>query len=279
MYELDELKVYRGEDIQINKSIVVTQHSIDDIRIYGERQYFQAVHTLTSVGADLKWQLWDMGIDYTTIDDYDLFIQYICRMVSSGRRMMKVIVENPEKYAEELKLLTDEKIEELSKNPMELVLQYVDGDEFDFCDFVACKSSVNDEPILYNQDKDVTIDKLCYQRMVDAVRMIHGFKRNNEIPANERTKMDLIDDARDDAIMNANKPYKSVLKSLVSTLSIKTGQLGSESIWNTKINMFFDAVKRISKLQDAESLMTGAYSGFANLKGIDKERFNLFSDI
>jgi hypothetical protein len=43
--------------------------------------------------------------------------------------------------------------------------------------------------------------------IVDAVRKIHGFKRNNEIPANEITKMDLIDDARDEAMMSAKKEY------------------------------------------------------------------------
>ena len=63
-------------------------------------------------------------------------------------------------------------------------------------------------------------------------------------------QMDLIDDARDEALASANKPYKSVLKPLISALIVKTGQLGGDSIWNTKINMFFDAIKRINKIQD-----------------------------
>ena len=115
--------------------------------------------------------------------------------------------------------------------------------------------------------------------MVDAVRKIHGFKRNNEIPANEITKMDLIDDARDDAMMASQKEYKSVLKPLISALAVKTGQLGSDSIWNTKINMFFDAIKRINKIQDAELLLQGAYSGFASLKGVDKTRLDWAGEI
>jgi hypothetical protein len=62
-------------------------------------------------------------------------------------------------------------------------------------------------------------------------------------------------------------------------LAIKTGQLGSDSIWNTKINMFFDAIKRINKIQDAELLLQGAYSGFASLKGVDKTRLDWAGDI
>lgn len=37
------------------------------------------VHTLCSVGADLKWQLDDIGIDYTKISDYELFYFILAR--------------------------------------------------------------------------------------------------------------------------------------------------------------------------------------------------------
>ena len=99
------------------------------------------------------------------------------------------------------------------------------------------------------------------------------------MPANEITKMDLIEDARDEAMMASRKEYKSVLKPLISALAVKTGQLGSDSIWNTKINMFFDAIKRINKIQDATLLLQGAYSGFASLKGVDKARLDWAGEI
>jgi hypothetical protein len=108
---------------------------------------------------------------------------------------------------------------------------------------------------------------------------MHGFKRNNQIPANERTKMDLIDDARDEALAASNKPYKSILKPLISTLQVYCGQCGDNNIWNMHINTLFDNVKRVRKVQDAQSLLQGAYSGFANLKGIDKTRLDMFGDI
>jgi hypothetical protein len=77
----------------------------------------------------------------------------------------------------------------------------------------------------------------------------------------------------------SKKEYKSVLKPLISALAVKTGQLGSDSIWNTKINMFFDAIKRINKIQDATLLLQGAYSGFASLKGVDKARLDWAGEI
>lgn len=56
MLELDELKIYRGKDIKINDKIIITQPTLDQIEEFGERRYFSAIHTLVSVGADMKWQ-------------------------------------------------------------------------------------------------------------------------------------------------------------------------------------------------------------------------------
>ena len=91
--------------------------------------------------------------------------------------------------------------------------------------------------------------------------------------------MDLIDDARDEAMLASKMPYKSVIRSLVSALSVKCGQCGDENIWNMKINMFFDSIKRANKIQDSQLLLQGAYSGFASLKGIDKSRLDWAGDI
>lgn len=275
MFDVDDLKIYRGSDIRITDKIIVTQPTIDQIINFGEKRYFSAVHTLTAVGADFKWQLWDyFNIDYTTIDDFDLFKKMICGVLSSKKKVYEELKNNPEKYKEHISKMTEEDWDELLINPMSLVLK-----DIDFADFIEYESDKNKETILYDKEHDITIDRFVYTRMVDAVRKIHGFKRNNEIPANESTKMDLIDDARDDAMMSAKKPYKSALKPLISALMVKTGQLGSNTIWDTKVNMFFDSIKRINKIQDATLLLQGAYSGFASLKGVDKSRLDWAGEI
>ena len=275
MFDVDDLKIYRGSDIRITDKIIVIQPTIDQIIEFGEKRYFQTVHCLTGVGADFKWQLWDyFEKDYTQIDDFELFKLMIWKSLSSKKYIYKELMENQEKYEEQLKNMSEEELAEMLVNPLSLVLK-----DIDLADFEEYESDKSPETILYDKEHDITIDRFVYARIVDAVRKIHGFKRNNEIPANEITKMDLIDDARDDAMMAAQKPYKSVLKPLISALAVKTGQLGSESIWNTKINMFFDSIKRINKIQDATLLLQGAYSGFASLKGIDKTRLDWAGEI
>lgn len=274
MYKYDELKIYRGGDIQITPKVIVTQPSLDQIEQFGEKRYFNAVHTLTAVGADMKWQLWDFDkIDYTQIEDYDLFIKFISQLVSSKKKVYNELMSNPEKYKEQLDALTEEELQEMLINPLELVLK-----DIDLADFSLYKME-DEHIILYDAKRDITIDRAVYAQIVDVVRKIHGFKRNNQMPANEATKMDLIDDARDEAMRASQMPYKSVLKPLISSLTVKCGLCGDDKIWNMKIAAFFDNIKRVSKIQDAELLLQGAYSGFASLKGVDKTRLDWTGDI
>lgn len=275
MFEFDELKIYRGNDIQITPKIIVTQPTIGQIEEFGEKRYWNAVYTLTAVGADLKWQLWDMEhIDYTQIEDYDLFIGFISSAVSSRKLIYNELMNNKDKYADEIASIPQETFDGMLINPLQLILK-----DIDFADFTTCKLEKNDQVVLYDAERDITIDRLIYSQIVDAVRKIHGLKRNNQLPANERTKMDLIEDARDEAIAASRRPYKSTLKPLVSALTVKCGLCGDDKVWNMKVNTFFDSIKRISKIQDSQLLLQGAYSGFASLKGVDKERLDWAGDI
>lgn len=275
MFECDELRIYRGKDIKITPKITVIQPTLDQIEEFGEKRYFNAVHTLTAVGADLKWQLWDFDqTDYTTIEDYDLFIKYIFQAVSSKKKIYAELKKHPDKYEKELSTLSQDDLDEMLINPLQLVLK-----DIDLADFIPCKSQKNDQIILYDAEHDIVIDRAVYSLIVDVVRKIHGFKRNNQIPANERTKMDLIDDARDEAMAASRRPYKSILKPLVSALTVKCGLCGDDKIWNMNINAFFDNIKRANKIQDANLLLQGAYSGFASLKSVDKTRLDWTGDI
>lgn len=274
VFEFDELSIYRGKDIYITPKIIVTQPTLSQIEEFGEKKYFQAVQYLTSVGADLKWQLWDIGVDYTEIEDYDLFVSFICRFLSSKKKLYEQLLNN-EEYADKINDLPDEELKSLLINPLELILKNID-----LADFTLCTLGDTEQLILYDEEHDITIDRFVYTRIVEVVRKIHGFKRNNQIPANEKTKMDLIDDARDEAMMAANKPYKSTLKPYISAFAIKCGVCANdERIWNMNIGMFLDGIRRISKVRDADSLLQGAYSGFANLKGVDRTRFDWAGDI
>lgn len=273
MFEIDELTLYRGKDIELAKGIILHQPTLGEIQEFGERNYFGAINNITSVGADMKWQLWDIGIDYTEISDYELFINHIVPLISSRKSTAEKILSGEIDTGE--KKYTDEDIKELMLNPVSLFLPNID-----FADFVMCKEKATDDIILYNPESDITVNKIIYNILVDAIRKIHILKRNNVLPGNERTKMDMIEDDRDEYIANKRMPYKSSLLNLISSAVNSSGfSFNHNDVWDMKIFAFFDSIKRLCKIQDSTLLLQGAYSGFSDLKNIDKDKLNWLSDI
>ena len=71
--DIDELKLYRGDDYVINDKIVIRQPLIGEIVDYGEKQYFRMIQGLCSTPSDMMVELTEMGYDFVTMDDFELF--------------------------------------------------------------------------------------------------------------------------------------------------------------------------------------------------------------
>lgn len=275
MYEVDELKIYRGSDIPITPKITITQPTLQQIIDFGESKYFNVVYTITGAPADFKWQLLDyMDIDYTEIDDYTLFVKYVWPTLCSRRKLKKEL-ERGDYTLEDFGVDDIVFTEDDDINPTELLLKDIDLADFDMC----MVNGDEDNIVLYDSENDITIDRFVYTKMVEAFRTMHGLKRNNEKPGNEATKQILIEDARDEARKLSEKPRKSTLKPLISALMAEQHMCGDDRLWDMKINMFFDSIKRITKIQESTLLLQGAYSGFASLKGVDKKRLDWTGDL
>lgn len=244
---IDELKIYRGDDFYINDDIKIHQPTLNQICTYGEKNYFNMVHTLCYVGADLKWQLADMNVDYTQVSDFELFYSFLSRGFS----------------AEQTAILF--------------------GDILDFSkmNLMEDKSTKEIVMVQFVNNKVIKIDKYIYKCIVGILRKMHNLKRNDEIPGNDATKAILIEDAREVYEDNKNKPYKSYLHSLISAMVNSSGFKHDEvSVFNMKICSFMDSVIRINKIKNAELLLQSGYSGFGiDLKKINKEELNWLGEL
>ncbi|SHO53686.1 hypothetical protein SAMN02745217_04234 [Anaerocolumna xylanovorans DSM 12503] len=249
---IDELKIYRGDDLAVSKNIVLHQPTLNEICDYGEKEYFHMVSTLTSVGADLKWQLDNIGIDYTKIDDFELFYKLFIKMFTV--RQTSIIF----------------------------------GDTLDFTKFELCTNTLNNELCLVQQiyseeeeSENIVIDKFTYSVITDYLRKIHGFKTNEQLPANESTKRILIEDDRDAYLLNKNKEHHSYLLNLISAMINSEGfKYDHTKVWNMKINAFMDSIKRISKIKNADLLLQSGYSGYGiNLKEIDQKQLDWYGEL
>lgn len=231
---IDELKIYRGNDIAITDKILIKQPTLGEICDYGEKEYWFMVHTLTSVGADMKFQLHDIGIDYTKIDDYTLFSNILCQ----GFPVEKTFI--------------------------------LFGD-LDFSKFKLFQKKDSDDIVMYNQTDDIIFDGYTYMLFADVLRRIHMIKRNSQLPANESTKQILIDDDREAYEMSKNKPFYSQLRNIISSMINREGFKGNhETVWDMKINAFLDSAKRIQRIKDADLLLQSGYSGY----GVDLNKIS-----
>ena len=240
----DELLIYRGKDYNLAPGITIRQPTLNEICDYGERAYWNMIYTLTSTGADLKFQLDDMGIDYTTISDFTLFYSLLA----------------PPYHSSKTNIIT--------------------GD-LELSDFELFQKNSSEEIVMYDSKRDILIDEQIYQKFAEIRRHVHGLKRNAQIPANEATKQILIEDAREEYEHGKDKPYVSQLKNLVSAMVNCQGfKYNHSQVWDMKINAFLDSVKRISKIKNAEMLLQSGYSGFGiNLKEIPNSQLNWLGEL
>jgi hypothetical protein len=241
---IDDLTIYRGKDYCITDEIIVRQPTLGEICDYGEQRFFSMIYNLTSVGADLKWQLNDIGVDYTCISDYNLFLSYISKIYK--------------------------------KNDTQIILK-----NLSLSDFELRKNLNTDELVLYDTKQNIIFDKFAYFLLMDILRKTYKLKRNDEIPANEFTKKILIEDAKQAYEEAKNKPYESYLHNLISAMVNSTGFKHDEiTVFDMKIGAFMDSVKRIAKIKNAELLLQSGYSGYGiSLKDINKNEINWFGEL
>ena len=237
LFDYDELQMYFGEPYRINDKISIYIPTIGDIVEFGERNYYSVVHTLTCIPSDMKSQLDDLGINYMEISDFDLFM-----MLTRG----------------------------LTKESTQLIL----GD-LDLSKFEPCLNQENNEPVLYDRDNDIIIDKLIYMKMVGYIRKIHSIKPKVEKAANETTRKILIQLDRDKIRKAQKEPYKSQLKGLISAMMRYPGfKYKKNELKECGLYEFMDTIQGAQIYVSTTALLSGMYSGMVDTSKIDKKEFN-----
>ena len=296
-YRNDELKIYRGEDFVVSKHIVLHQATLNEICEYGERDYYSMIYNFTVTPQSLKVQLWDMGIDYTEITPYQLFYQLLYKMYSQEKTSIIFGDLDFSKFQlmqrkddESILLYQEVPVGDIYNLEYEFVYHF--SNLLDASRFVGCevdelieelsKSNRYNDFIFANvQFEPVIIDEYTYNMIVDYICKSHFIERDLKRPANNSTKMVLIEDARDEIEQNKNKEYHSQLKNLISSMINSEGfKYNHAQVWDMKINAFMDSVKRIGKIKNADLLLQSGYSGFGvNLKEIDNKQLDWLGEL
>lgn len=239
--DVDSLFLYFGDDYIINEKIKLIQPTIGQIVDYGEAQYFSMIHTLTAIPSDLKSVLWDqMQLDWTKIEDFELFAMLSQTMTPDRTGI-------------------------------------IFGD-LDFSNFKPYKHPQNDEIVLADKDAGIMIDKLIYMRMMTFLRKLHNITPKPEKAKGKRARQAMIDEDRRNRELNKDKPFRSYLLPLISSIKVKQGYT-RDYVRNMGLYEFFDDVSRAQVIDSASHLLNGAYCGMADLSKIDKKEFNWMREL
>ena len=127
-------------------------------------------------------------------------------------------------------------------------------------------------------DTDVKIDKLIYLRIVNYLRKVHNITPKVERAANKTTKQILIDEDRMKINANKEKPFKSYLLPLISSVKVRMGYT-KNYVRNEGFVEFFDDVSRLQIIHNADHLLAGCYAGTIDMKKINKKELNWMQEI
>lgn len=237
--EVDELSLYFGDPYKINEYITITLPKIGQIINYGERQYFSIVQTITAIPSEMKSQLWDSGIDWTQITDFQLFM-----MLAPT----------------------------LSKDQTSIIF----GD-LDLSIMKPFENRENDTIVLFSPETGAIIDELAYKKITSYLCSAHNLTKKVEKAANEFTKKFMIDEDRQKIQHAKKQPYKSTLKNLISAIKCRQGYT-LDYVRNMGLYEFFDDVSRLQIIVQTDALLQGSYSGMVDTKKIPKKNFDWFRE-
>ncbi len=242
----NELKIYFGDDCVINKNITLHHPRIGDIVEIGEDEYFSVVHTLTAIPSDMKPQLWDLGICWEDISDFDLF----CMLVSS-------------------KCLDIEKTK-------------VFFGDIDFNKFELCHNHNNGKNELCQivNDRLICIDERAYLWIAEILRKIHGIVPKVERAGSNTVRKILIEEDRKKLRYIKDEKHGSTLLPMISSLlNCSEFKYDLEGIRKLPVYTFMDSVVRIPTIKSSTALLQGCYSGMIDTHKIDKKELNWMRDL
>lgn len=240
LIQVDELRLYFGDDIKIADGVVLKSPTIGNVVDYGEATYFSVVQTLCATPSSMKVKLDDLKLDWMKVTDWQLFMM-LCPSFDQEQTSL---------------VLGDLDLSKLKPYSM--------GD--------------TEDVVLSNEDHTIIINEIIYNVLVTYLRKMHGFKKQVDKAGNKITHKVLIDLARQDEKMAAKKPYKSFLLPLVSSLQGRQ-KYTKDYIRNMGIYEFMNQINRAQIIVQADAALQGSWSGMVDTKKIPKETFDWMKDI
>lgn len=189
-----------------------------------EAHYYNLISSLTATPFQYMAQLDDIGIDFTKISDYELFLMLLPSFAQGD-------------------------------------LSILFGDA-DLSDLTARENAQKNELVLYSEKNNIVIDEWIYRQITDCIRKINGLTKETRMPGNEEAKAFRLNLERKRQKRNAGKPYEPYLEKLVVALvnrpEFKYNYEQANHLTIYQLNQSFEQIKTSIAF---EHTMAGIYAG------------------
>lgn len=247
--EFDPLKLYFGDPFEVTEGLVIYQPSIHDIVSFGEKRFFQMVNPFIANTTMYRLPLWDIGIDWNRITDFDLFAMLIS---------------------------------DLSPDETYILFREVDFRNFERKIIVTDPETGTVAPVLVNSKQKIIITEQTYQILSKYIRTMLNTFPKVEKAKGRITKESIIEEDRMNLEIAKKKGdnYTSSLLPLISSCLNHPGfKYNKQELRQIGIVEFMDSVQRLQAYESTTALLRGMYSGMVDTSKIDKNEFNFMRDL
>lgn len=246
--EFDKLQMYFGQpytiDLEnVNGSITIKMPTVGKVMIYGEKKFNETLSTFVTNTTSYRLALWDSGIDWNEISDFDLFCMIYNKIDPGAAALMF----------------------DLDFQKFELKKVNVDGE---------------DKIVLYDAGDDIEINEDVYQYMHQYLQEVFNIFPDEKITHNETMKEMFIKKDRAEFERQKNKPDGgSSIQALISSCVNHPGfKYKLSELTELGIAEFYDSVKRLQVYESSTALMKGMYSGFVDSSKISADSYNFMKE-
>lgn len=229
------LNLLYKQEYAINEHIKIQIPTVGEV-LDNEDDYYTMVTMLTAMPVDMMVQLDDIGVDFTAINEYELFL----------------ILFNA-----------------LKDKDTSLIFG-----ELDLKPFRSAVNPQNNTIVLRNKETGVVIDRGIQGQIASVLRKIHNLKRNNRKPANQEARY-MLQRAREKMRRRSKRMNDSQLEELIVAM-VNTEQFhyGFEGTRELSIYQFNESVRQVIKKIDYDNRMHGVYAGTVNAKELSQDDLN-----
>lgn len=254
--EFDKLKLFFGDPYEIDiedaeGTITLSQPSIGDVVNLGEKRFYGTLNAFTTNTTAFRLQLWEQGIDWNNISDFELFIMLIG---TADKEIYQTFLP-----------------------------------DIDFSNFgLYQKQLPNSEDkikVLYDADNKIEITEQVYFHISQYLRTVFNIFPEEKMTSDAIMKRWFIQKDKNELRNKELKKKKgteedSGLLPLISACCNHPGfKYKSSELKELCVFQFYDSVKRLQIYESTTALQKGMYSGFMDTSKIKPEDYNFMRPI